>query len=420
MQVHCPNHRDNGHAEMTSVDHVKLFRNRPDLRFEGRIHEQIIPPIRRAGGDVKWTDIFVVHSGADHSPEGRRGKLERDYRLLHLDLKDRPNHPFVLFNLGMTYADDLKWGTAVTYLTRSIEVSHPSESHLRKAYALLASGLSELRRIGEAIAVCETAQQLFPRDPELMFRRAMLHHDAGHLAEARTGYEELLSTPREQYYSSIDLGITGYKARQNLAVILAETGDHASAAIQWRHILQEMPEYAPAWKGLGDTLIEMGQDLEFEELCCEAATHSELTALVSVLRARKCLAASDVNAARASLEEAINANDDDIDAHQELCRLLFEQQDLPAAQARLKHLAEKQPADGAVHHNLASVHAQLGEFDDAVAAFQQSLLVRPDSSQTWVELCRILNIAGRSEEAARAESDPEKYIQTIQERIRTS
>ena len=50
MQVHCPGGGEDGDPEVdvTIVDHVKLIRNRPDLRFEGRIHEQILPAIRRA------------------------------------------------------------------------------------------------------------------------------------------------------------------------------------------------------------------------------------------------------------------------------------------------------------------------------------------------------------------------------------
>ena len=105
MQVHCPGPSDDGLPDVTAVDHVKLIRNRPDLRFEGRIHEQLLPAIRRAGGEVAWTDIYVVHSGSDHSPEGFQRKLERDLRILNLEFQEHPDHPFVLFNLGMTYAD---------------------------------------------------------------------------------------------------------------------------------------------------------------------------------------------------------------------------------------------------------------------------------------------------------------------------
>ena len=60
VQVHCPGGGEDGEgdpdSDVTVVDHVKLFRNRPDLRFDGRIHEQILPAIRAAGGEVAWTD----------------------------------------------------------------------------------------------------------------------------------------------------------------------------------------------------------------------------------------------------------------------------------------------------------------------------------------------------------------------------
>ena len=72
IQVHCPAAESEGHADVTIVDHVKLFRNLPQLRFEGRIHEQILPAVRKLNGQVAWTDVFVTHSGADQSPDGRR------------------------------------------------------------------------------------------------------------------------------------------------------------------------------------------------------------------------------------------------------------------------------------------------------------------------------------------------------------
>ena len=76
MQVHCPGQRPRRRHDVTVVDHLKLFRNRPDLRFEGRIHEQVLDAINRAGGDIVFTDIFVVHAGADETPAGKARKLD--------------------------------------------------------------------------------------------------------------------------------------------------------------------------------------------------------------------------------------------------------------------------------------------------------------------------------------------------------
>ncbi len=114
IQVHCPGIPTAEGENVNVVDHVKMFRNRPDLRFEGRIHEQIMPAISRAKGETEWTDIIVVHSGADLSPAGRRRKQLRDLKLLELDLADRPEHPFVLFNLGMTWRVEGDYSCALT------------------------------------------------------------------------------------------------------------------------------------------------------------------------------------------------------------------------------------------------------------------------------------------------------------------
>jgi len=77
VQVHCPGGGDSGDPafDVTAVDHVKLFRNRPDIRFDGRIHEQLLPAIRRVDGQVAWSDVYVVHSGSDQSPDAQRKKL---------------------------------------------------------------------------------------------------------------------------------------------------------------------------------------------------------------------------------------------------------------------------------------------------------------------------------------------------------
>jgi hypothetical protein len=96
-RVFSPGGGPDGHHDVTSVTQVKLFRNRPDLRYELRIHEQILPSIRRAEGAIAFSDLFVVHSGADRTPEGYRRKLRRDLRLLKMELAERPGCPFTLF-----------------------------------------------------------------------------------------------------------------------------------------------------------------------------------------------------------------------------------------------------------------------------------------------------------------------------------
>jgi glycosyltransferase involved in cell wall biosynthesis len=40
----------------TAVDHARLFRNRPDIRWKYRVHEQILPALRATGAEVLFTE----------------------------------------------------------------------------------------------------------------------------------------------------------------------------------------------------------------------------------------------------------------------------------------------------------------------------------------------------------------------------
>ncbi len=262
MKVRCPSAGENAETEFIEVDQVKLFRNLPPLRFEGRIHEQILMAIRRAGGTVAWTDIFVVHAHADNSPDGRTRKLDRDLRILGLDHRERPDHPFVLFNLGMTYAEAGGHEEAIGFLWQSIGRTGDDDSHLRKVYALLISSYCHLGRHVPAWETCLKGLKQFPDDAELRFRQATMLHQFGHLAEAAHAFETLLNGQEPRHLSSVDRGIKGYRARHNLALIYLDMGDLAKAELQWRLALEIAPDFHPSSRGLSDVLARQRKSAE--------------------------------------------------------------------------------------------------------------------------------------------------------------
>ena len=72
------------------MDHIRLFRNHPDMRWQFRVHEQILPVVRRQGGVVRWTDIVIHHAGYQ-DPVLRRRKLEREKSSLRVQLEAGPD-----------------------------------------------------------------------------------------------------------------------------------------------------------------------------------------------------------------------------------------------------------------------------------------------------------------------------------------
>jgi tetratricopeptide (TPR) repeat protein/glycosyltransferase involved in cell wall biosynthesis len=412
MQVHCPGPELDGDQDVTVVDHVKVFRNLPDLRFDGRIHEQILPAIRRSGGDVAWTDIFVVHSGADHSPAGLQRKRARDLRLLQLELAERPNHPFTLFNLGMTKADAGQFAEAIDYLMLSISHAGDADSFLPKAYSLWIACLRTLGRIAEATEKCEHALRLYPNDPELRFRRANLLTDVGRLEDAIDEFQSVLRLPVERQFSSMDRGIRGSKAHFNLAIVYGKLERFADAERSWRAALAASPRFRPAWEGLVEALLRQKKFDEALQTLAPLVRDGRRRNLGLVLTADVHLARGDIAAARDALRSAVAEFPDDLLALRAACRILFEHVPPADALPAQQLLAERCPDDASAQHNLGTLHFRAAQLDKAIECYHRALAVRPDFATTHLYLGQALHSQGKSKEAetywARArELDPE-------------
>jgi tetratricopeptide (TPR) repeat protein len=384
------------------VDHVKLIRNRPELRFEGRIHEQILPAIRRAGGAVAWTDLYVVHSGSDPSCEAQEKKRRRDFRLLELELQERPEHTFTLFNLGMTRADAGRYEEAVGYLERSIARSGPHDSHLRKAYALLMFAQMQCGRSDAAIATCRRGRGLFPDDAELRFREGGLLQELGRMAEAERAYLDVLNNHEERHFASIDRGLKGFKTRQNLAVLYTDMGRHEEAERHWREVLREVPGYRAGWRGLRDALLRQGKCDEAEALARELIRGSVRRDEGCLLESRLAAARGDVAGAHAGLEEAVQAAPGDLEVRRMLCHLLFAHGDLAEAEQAQRELIARDPADTRAWHNLGTLYLRMRRYGDAERACRESLRLRRDSAVTHLHLGFALKEGGRPVEAEEA------------------
>jgi GT2 family glycosyltransferase/tetratricopeptide (TPR) repeat protein/2-polyprenyl-3-methyl-5-hydroxy-6-metoxy-1,4-benzoquinol methylase len=404
VQVHCPSGGNVGDPALdaTAVDHVKLFRNRPDIRFDGRIHEQLLAALRRAGGDVAWSDLYVVHSGSDQSPAGQRKKFERDIRILELELSERPEHPFTLFNLGMTHLHAGRYSEAARYLRRSIVRSGPGDSHLRKVFAYLVQAEMLLGSCGQALATCRQGLGLFPQDVELRFREGVALCGLGRLDEAKRAYSAVLTSAEERHFSSVDRGLAGFLVHQNMAATAAKMGDLAEAEREWREVVRAAPHYRTGWHALGETLIAAGRLPEAVALADELVNDGPMHVEGVLLKSRIAVASADLISARTALDSAMAQSSDDLEVLRSRSQFFFEHGEPTEAESALNALLARDPNDASAHHNLGTVLLRAARYDEAVRAYRQSLRFRSNCAATYLNLGSALKASGRIEEAVAA------------------
>jgi GT2 family glycosyltransferase/tetratricopeptide (TPR) repeat protein len=341
----------------TVVDHVRLFRNHSDIRWKYRVHEQILPAVRGLGGSVHASEIVIEHTGYVDAAL-RRKKQERDSRILELDRAEHPDDPFILFNLGWSYEELRKPAEALRLLQRSLELSHPSDSIVRKLYTLIMECHRQLGQPAEALGVCQEGRRYYPDDAQLLFQEALLRRELRDLAGAEACLVRLISTSEGPHFASVAEGLRGHKARHNLAVIYQEQGRVAEAEAQWKSASSEQPGFTPAWIGLGDLYLSQRRLSDLDDVLGHLEGSGSLDGqsrvAAAALRARCSMARGEFGSARRVLEEAIRETPNDVWLLVILSHaLLQEGSDWDAAEAALRKVLEIDPKNIEARNNLA-------------------------------------------------------------------
>ena len=81
---------------------------------------------------------------------------------------------------------------ALRFLERSLDLSAPTDSIVRKLYALIARAHQMLGHSQAALDTCAEGLKLDPGDAELWFRKAVVHRHRGESGEAEECWRRIL------------------------------------------------------------------------------------------------------------------------------------------------------------------------------------------------------------------------------------
>src|SRR5438132_3734526 len=233
------------------VVQVRLFRRDERIRWEYRVHEQILPALKQCNTDIRHTEIAVAHHGYQ-DPDRLRAKLERNARLLRLANAEQPNNSFILYNLGFACLDLGGTEEAASLLQRSLELVQRNDPIVRKLFAVLARSQGKLGQPAKAFTTLQTGLSRFPDDPELLFVNGVLLAEAGNYAEAEANLKHLQTSSEVASFANVHPGIRTYLARHYLAGVYRAQHRPGEAEAAWSTALAQSPSYMPALRGLAE------------------------------------------------------------------------------------------------------------------------------------------------------------------------
>jgi GT2 family glycosyltransferase/predicted Zn-dependent protease len=358
---------DPGRTAFRLLDQIRLFPNLPGVQWQYRVHEQILPAVRQQGGDVRWADVIIDHTGYQDQSV-RQKKLERNLRLLELDDAEKPDDAFTLFNLGWTSLDLGHRERAVDCLRRSLERSTPDSSIARKLYDLLAHVHRQLGQPEEALSWCRKGLKRYPDDGELLLQEALLLREAKDLAGAAGCLVRLLDARPGRYFASVDAGLRGHKTRHLLGEIYRDQERLTEAELQWRAAVSEQPDFAPAWLALGELYLKQGRWRDVDRVAERLGQPPLASPDGQILRARAHLLRKEFPDTRRILEEVIAGQPGSQGPRVLLSHaLLQEGRDWHAAERVLRELLQLNPEHAEARHNLRVLLQQQGREHEGAA-----------------------------------------------------
>ncbi len=134
-------------------EYCRIFRRHPNIRFEGAIHEQILPSIERLEGMVLRSDIVVHHWAYAIDAVKKQKRAERNLRCLLAEIKHIPDDPFLYLNLGMTYRELGQRDAAIDTLHRtlSLDDGNMKRELVGQAHLTLAKIYLEVENTAKAV-----------------------------------------------------------------------------------------------------------------------------------------------------------------------------------------------------------------------------------------------------------------------------
>ncbi|MBQ7515688.1 MAG: glycosyltransferase [Schwartzia sp.] len=181
-----------GETEYGNDRAVRVFRRTPDIRYQGRIHENIV---HRQGQFRLFQDdgpLEMYHTG--YSGAIGRRKAERNLRLLLRDFDEYGENPGQYLYLADCYMGLGDYANSMKYAILALDAEvQPVASRVDLFHVAIESMRQLDWPLEEQLALAEMARDEYPEQPEFYGERGMILCALGRLEEARVSLERALA-----------------------------------------------------------------------------------------------------------------------------------------------------------------------------------------------------------------------------------
>jgi tetratricopeptide (TPR) repeat protein len=219
---------------------LRVFRNRPHYRFEGRLHEQIAHNLPLyAAGRVEQSSVRIEHYGYLGAVRDAKEKSRRNLELLRAQQADSPPDAFLHFNLGTEYSVIGDYASALGEFEQAWSLAKSQGQEDRDFVPVLlqrmVTALRHRGRPAEAIARGDEALARFPEFTDMVFAQGLCALALNHEDDAIGYWQRCIVMGDAPSRFGAAVGSGTYLPRISLAELYARRGklEAAKRLLDW-------------------------------------------------------------------------------------------------------------------------------------------------------------------------------------------
>ncbi len=361
-----------GDGDAITNNALRVFRNRPSYRFEGRLHEQIAHNLPTyAAGRLEQTSVRIEHYGYLGAVRDAKAKSQRNLDLLKAQQAESPSDAFMYFNLGTEYSVVGDHAAALIELERAWSLiesqGQEDRDYVPVLLQRLVTALCNCGRAQDAITRADKALQQFPSFTDMVYSQALAALALGREDDAISYWQRCIEMGDAPAHLGAAVGGGTYRPRVALADVYMRRGqlDAARELLDW--CITEHPNVVRVIGPYASVLLRSGTPAETVSSDIEARV-PELTADARFVLATIFFGHGAMAAAETQYRAVLNARPASSQVRVQLAETLLNQRSYTEAAQAAAPIADDDPFAGlACRIELWSLTAS-GDLDEATTA----------------------------------------------------
>ncbi|MBE3587314.1 MAG: glycosyltransferase [Thermoanaerobacteraceae bacterium] len=249
----------------------RLFRHRPDYRFRGAIHEQIVDVILEKNSRARYRtaeDLVILHYGYLDRQIKEKDKKNRNLAILEQEMARDPENRLLRYHYGVELYRAERYGEAAEQLLRAARGIDPRTIYLPKLLRYIVLACQAAGNYDRALEAVQAGLNLFPDYADLYYYAGLIHMEQKNYGRAFEHFQQALSLPEQPVSYAPFAGTRGFRSLYQLGRLAELFLNLEEAMGYYVQSLRDNPHFTPALESI-TRLLQPREDPEYARQCLE-------------------------------------------------------------------------------------------------------------------------------------------------------